>query len=72
MGRTDMSAGTALSKAEPRRNRQSGAWCSAYDEWTALIETGSDAELLAAMLGHDDRANRLRQVDALRGSASPG
>lgn len=44
-----------------RRWKASGAWCSAYDEWTALIETGSDAELLVAMLGHDDHANRLRQ-----------
>lgn len=43
------------------RWKASGAWCSAYDEWAAIVERGSDAELLAAMLGHDDRANRLRQ-----------
>lgn len=44
-----------------QRWKSAGAWCSAYEEWSAIIEAGSDAELLAAMLGHDDRANRLRQ-----------
>jgi hypothetical protein len=34
---------------------------SAYDEWTAILERGSDGELFAAMLGRDDQSNRLRQ-----------
>lgn len=44
-----------------QRWKVSGAWCSAYDEWVEIIAHASNAELLEAMLGHDDRANRLRQ-----------
>lgn len=38
-----------------------GAWVSAYDEWTEILQKGSDGELFAAMLGRDDNAIRLRQ-----------
>ena len=51
----------AQSLANLHRWRESGAWVSAYDEWKDLIERGDDGALYAAMLGHDERANRLRQ-----------
>jgi hypothetical protein len=51
----------AQSLANLRRWRQDGAWVSAYDEWQKIIESGDDGELFAAMLGRDERANRLRQ-----------
>jgi hypothetical protein len=47
--------------ANLRRWRQNGAWVSAYDEWQQILESGDDGELFAAMLGRDERANRLRQ-----------
>jgi hypothetical protein len=43
------------------RWKAQGTWVSAYDEWTAILTTGSDGELFAAMLGRDDQSNRLRQ-----------
>ncbi|MGO9950096.1 MAG: hypothetical protein ACLPWG_25055 [Steroidobacteraceae bacterium] len=43
------------------RWRNQGTWVSAYDEWTEILERGSDGELFAAMLGRDDQSNRLRQ-----------
>lgn len=36
-------------------------WVSAYDEWKRILEHESDGELFVAMLGRDERANRLRQ-----------
>lgn len=51
----------AQSLANLHRWKQQGMWVSAYDEWRELIEGGDDAELFAAMLGRDERANRLRQ-----------
>jgi hypothetical protein len=51
----------AQSLANLHRWKRQGAWVSAYDEWQDLIERGDDGELFAAMLGHDERANRLRQ-----------
>ena len=51
----------AQSLANLHRWKRQGAWVSAYDEWRELIEGGDDGELYAAMLGRDDRANRLRQ-----------
>lgn len=36
-------------------------WVSALDEWRALMEKGSDAEVIAVMIGTDQRSNRLRQ-----------
>lgn len=51
----------AQSLANLHRWKKQGAWVSAYDEWQAIIEVGSDGALFAAMLGRDDRSNRLRQ-----------
>jgi hypothetical protein len=38
-----------------------GVWVSAHDEWRALMAHGTDAEVIAAMTGPDQRSNRLRQ-----------
>ena len=43
------------------RWKQSGAWCTAYDDWRAILEGGDDGRLFAAMIGQDQEANRLRQ-----------
>ncbi|HET6629915.1 MAG TPA: AbrB/MazE/SpoVT family DNA-binding domain-containing protein [Woeseiaceae bacterium] len=51
----------AQSLANLHRWKRQDAWVSAYDEWQELIERGDDGELFAAMLGGDERANRLRQ-----------
>lgn len=51
----------AQSLANLHRWKKQGAWVSAYDEWLELIENGDDGALFAAMLGRDERANRLRQ-----------
>jgi len=51
----------AQSLANLHRWKSQGSWVSAYDEWQQIIGGGSDGELFAAMLGRDDRANRLRQ-----------
>ena len=51
----------AHSLANLHRWREAGAWVSAYDEWQKIVESGDDGELFAAMLGRDERANRLRQ-----------
>lgn len=44
-----------------QRWRDSGAWCTAYDVWHSIVESGDDGKLFAAMLGQDAEANRLRQ-----------
>lgn len=41
--------------------KMNGAWIPAYDEWLRILESGSDGELFATMLGRDERSNRLRQ-----------
>jgi antitoxin component of MazEF toxin-antitoxin module len=51
----------AQSLANLHRWKQQGTWVSAYDEWTQILQTGNDGELFEAMLGRDDRSNRLRQ-----------
>ena len=51
----------AQSLANLQRWQASGAWVSAYAEWRQLLETGDDGLLFAAMLGRDERSNRLRQ-----------
>ena len=51
----------AQSLANLYRWKKQGTWASAYDEWTDILEGGSDGELFAAMLGRDDQSNRLRQ-----------
>jgi antitoxin component of MazEF toxin-antitoxin module len=51
----------AHSLANLHRWKQSGAWVSAYAEWQQILERGDDGELFAALLGRDERSNRLRQ-----------
>ena len=47
--------------ANLHRWRNQGAWVSAYDEWQDIARRCDDGELLAAMLGRDDTATRLRE-----------
>jgi hypothetical protein len=51
----------AQSLANLHRWKAQGTWVSAYDEWTTILQRGSDGELFNAMLGRDDSSNRLRQ-----------
>lgn len=51
----------AQSLANLYRWKAQGMWVSAYDEWTEILQGGSDGELFAAMLGRDDNSIRLRQ-----------
>ena len=51
----------AQSLANLYRWKKLGAWVSAYDEWTEILQKGTDGELFAAMLGRDDNSVRLRQ-----------
>ena len=51
----------AHSLANLSRWKRAGTWVSAYGEWKKILEKGDDGELYAAMLGRDERANRLRQ-----------
>lgn len=51
----------AQSLANLHRWKNQGAWVSAYDEWLEIIEREDDGALFAAMLGRDERSNRLRQ-----------
>ena len=43
------------------RWKANDVWCSAYSEWQQLCEAGSAEQLIAAMTGSDQHANRLRQ-----------
>lgn len=49
------------SRRNLRRWKAAGVWSKAYEEWLRIIDGGDDGELLKAMLGRDERANRLRQ-----------
>lgn len=51
----------AHSLANLHRWKRAGAWVSAYEEWQAILSSGDDGALFAAMLGRDERSNRLRQ-----------
>lgn len=51
----------AQSLANLYRWKTQGTWGSAYGEWTKILQKGSDGELFAAMLGRDEKSNRLRQ-----------
>lgn len=51
----------AHSTANLHRWQQAGSWVSAYDEWQAILESGDDGALFSAMLGRDERSERLRQ-----------
>lgn len=47
--------------ANLHRWKEKGSWVSAYNEWKTIAESGDDGALFAAMLGRDERAERLRQ-----------
>ena len=51
----------AHSLANLHRWKQNGAWVSAYEAWQRILQSEDDGELFAAMLGRDERSNRLRQ-----------
>lgn len=51
----------AHSLANLHRWERGGAWVSAYEEWRQILKRGNDGALFAAMLGRDERSNRLRQ-----------
>ncbi len=51
----------AHSLANLHRWKSSGSWVSAYDEWQQILTSGDDGALFAALLGRDERSNRLRQ-----------
>jgi hypothetical protein len=57
----DMATLRRRSLANLERWRENGSWCSAFAEWQELMGSGSDAEVVAAMTGSDETANRLRQ-----------
>jgi antitoxin component of MazEF toxin-antitoxin module len=43
------------------RWKKSGAWGPVYAEWQQMLESASDGDLFAVMLGRDANSNRLRQ-----------
>ncbi|PRC92008.1 hypothetical protein [Solimicrobium silvestre] len=49
------------SLANLSRWKLNGVWSSAYDEWEQLMKSGSEAKIMAIMIGQDEDANRLRQ-----------
>jgi hypothetical protein len=53
------------------RWKSNGTWCSAYDEWEAILEDPDDGRLFAAMLGRDEDSVRLRQSAPYVGLLSP-
>ncbi|MCX7167910.1 MAG: hypothetical protein NTV11_16775 [Rhodocyclales bacterium] len=57
----DMATLRRRSLANLERWRENGSWCSAFAEWQHLMRSGSDEEVVAAMTGSDETANRLRQ-----------
>jgi antitoxin component of MazEF toxin-antitoxin module len=61
----------AQSLANLHRWKQQGTWVSAYDEWSRILESGTDGALFAAMLGRDENSNRLRQSPPFVGLLSP-
>jgi len=38
-----------------------GVWCTAHDEWRALMKSGSDQAVANAMTDLEQKSNRLRQ-----------
>lgn len=63
----DLQTIRARSLSNLQRWKEKGTWGPAYDEWVALLMTGSDAEVLAIMTGHDGNANRMRQSSPYAG-----
>lgn len=51
----------AKSRSNLARWKSQGTWCSAYDEWQALIDEGDDEALVVAMSSKDEKYVRLRQ-----------
>jgi len=47
--------------ANLHRWRHGGLWVPAFDAWQAIASSGDDGALLAAVLGRDEEAVRLRQ-----------
>ena len=47
--------------ANLHRWERQGVWGAAYKEWREIAQGNDDGELLAAMLGRDENAVRLRQ-----------
>ena len=43
------------------RWKKSGVWGPVYLEWQQILESATDGELFAAMLGRDANSDRLRQ-----------
>lgn len=54
-----------------KRWNSKGTWVSAHDEWRALMEHGTDQEIIAVMIGTDERSNRLRQSAPYVGLVAP-
>lgn len=54
-----------------KRWNSKGTWVSAHDEWRALMECGTDQEIIAVMTGTDERSNRLRQSPPYVGLVEP-
>jgi antitoxin component of MazEF toxin-antitoxin module len=51
----------AQSLANLNRWRKNGVWGPVYEEWQQILESPSDGDLFAVMLGRDEDSNRLRQ-----------
>jgi ferredoxin-fold anticodon binding domain-containing protein len=49
------------------RWKTNDVWCSAFDEWKALMKSGTDDEVIAAMTGENENSNRLRQSSVWTG-----
>jgi hypothetical protein len=54
-----------------KRWNSKGTWVSAHDEWRTLMERGTDEEIIAVMMGTDERSNRLRQSPPYVGLVEP-
>jgi len=59
--RADMLTIRSVGLANLDRWASMGVWVSAYDEWRALLTTGTDEAIRHAMTSRDQNANRLRQ-----------
>jgi hypothetical protein len=51
----------AKSLANLERWRENGVWVPAYAEWHTLMVHGSDADVIAAMTGSDEKSSWLRK-----------
>lgn len=49
------------------RWESNGVWVSAHDEWRALMQNGTDDEVIAVMTGKNQKSNRLRQSSPYTG-----